>query len=804
MSFIVSEVVDGETLAQVIQRGPLPLRKLIEVSTQICDGLAAAHTAGVVHRDLKPGNIMLTRDGRVKILDFGLARQERASGVDSTTMEASHPGMIMGTPGYMSPEQVRGEPTDARSDIFSLGVILYEMASGKRAFTGGSSVEVMNSILKDEPPELPPASPPALDRIVRRSIEKQPSRRFQSAADLGFALRSLSSSPKREWQLKHRAWLNWAALVALCVISGAVYWLSVRPRRSSSPPSATTFRRLTYNPGLTTDGAISPDGKLLAYVKDGDIWVQQVDGSGPIRITDDSSGNSDPAFSPDGTQIAFRSEREDGGIYLAPALGGEAREVVHQGRRPRFSPDGRRLMYWTGPREGGNDYRFRDDKLFVQPLSGGTATQIGAGCGLTVATPVWSPDGSRILFTGACGNDVLATWVSTADGRDLKASHGLYAIRIDQWIGNPSRLICRRRYSGEDATYIAAVPVSADGTQGGAEPDQKLTSVTDSVTRVSVALDGRMVVSVSAAKQHIWGLPIDKMGRPTGEPKQLTFSSSKEGAPVLSRDGGKLAFGSLRGVNSRPFYRDLTTGRDRELTKAPGEDDVIMGFNPDGSGVLYTLSKSIGRSSIQYVPLSGGLPKKIWDKSPWAVPWDWSPDGKTVLFYTRDDLSTPLRGVVLQLDLGSSSTTTFLDDPDLDLWQSHFSHDGRWVAFNATTKGRKSSRIYIVPFRKGLVPRSEWIPITQGKWDDKPRFSYDGKLLFFLSGLDGPHSLRAQKLTSDMRPDGNPAAVYPAAQSQRSDIAWDEIGVGPDLIVFSRSEVTGDIWLLEPSKAGSK
>ena len=204
VSFIVSELVDGETLARIIQRGPLPLRKLIEVSTQICDGLAAAHTAGVIHRDLKPGNIMLSRDGRVKILDFGLARQNHAHGVDSTTMDASHPGMILGTPGYMSPEQVRGEPTDARSDLFSLGVILYEMASGKPAFRGSSSVEVMNSILKDEPPELPPSSPPALDRIVRRCIEKEPARRFQWAADLGFALQSLSPSPKREERRKHR------------------------------------------------------------------------------------------------------------------------------------------------------------------------------------------------------------------------------------------------------------------------------------------------------------------------------------------------------------------------------------------------------------------------------------------------------------------------------------------------------------------------------------------------------------------------------------------------------------------------
>ena len=284
VSFIVSELVEGETLTQVIGHGPLPLRKLIEVGTQICEGLAASHAAGVIHRDLKPSNIMLTRDGRVKILDFGLARQDRAQGFDSTTMEASSPGMILGTPGYMSPEQVRGEPTDARSDLFSLGVVLYEMACGQRAFRGTSSIEVMNSILKDEPPELPSASQPSLDRIIRRCIEKQPGRRFQSAADLGFALNSLALpaplQPAVRSDLSKRAWLKWAAVGAIALTAAGALWVGLRPK-GLAVTTEFTLRRLTNDSILSWDAVISPDGKMVAF--SGHKQIQRMATSGCSR-----------------------------------------------------------------------------------------------------------------------------------------------------------------------------------------------------------------------------------------------------------------------------------------------------------------------------------------------------------------------------------------------------------------------------------------------------------------------------------------------------------------------------------------
>jgi eukaryotic-like serine/threonine-protein kinase len=819
VSFIISELVEGETLARVIQRGSLPLRKLVEVSTQICDGLAAAHAAGVIHRDLKPGNIMLTRDGRVKLLDFGLARQNNPPGTESATIDASHPGMIMGTPGYMSPEQVRGEPTDARSDLFSFGVVLYEMASGKPAFRGASSVEVMNSVLKDDPPELTPASPPALDRIVRRCIEKRPARRFQSAADLGFALQSLSLSPKPEELPVHRAWLKWAAVAAIALTAGAAYWLGVRPPKPSAPPE-TTLRRLTNDSGDTEGAAISSDGKLVAYASDRDnpespdIWLQQIDGSGLIRITDGPAANTDPAFSPDGTQVAFRSEREGGGIYIAPSIGGEARELVPLGRRPRFSPDGRWLMYYTGPSTIGD---WRDTKLFVRPVSGGAATEIGAGigakCGVEQFTAVWSPDGSRILFLAQCVDEQeLTAWVSTVGRGDSTSKSEFHhpdfgdAV-IYQWIADPPRLLTRE--TAGDASYVMAVPVSADGTKVTGIP-QRVTSVTDNVENVSAALDRRMVLSVSAIRSHIWGLSVDSNGHPTGPPKQLTYGSAWETTPALSRDGGKLAFISGRAGKLRLFYKDLAIGREKELSTG-GANYTGPVFSPNGTGIMCAQwpDPAGWRAFLTYASLSGSLPKKIWDNSFASTPEDWSPDGKTLLFEARDDYSSkrPRWGMIRQLDLESLSTTTFLTDPELDLWQGHFSHDGRWVTFNATNASTPdSSAIYVAPFRKALLPRSEWIPITHGNWDDKPRFSHDDRLVMFLSGnADRPRRIMAQRLTPDMRPTGNPVAVYPPTDSRPSlKIAWDDIGVGPRIIVFAQAESTGNIWLMEPAKAGVK
>src|SRR5258705_4828547 len=355
---LVLELVEGETLAARLKGSrAIGLTDAVAIARQIGDALDAAHERGIVHRDLKPANIVITPDGTVKILDFGLATERSASLsgerqdalTHSPTMLApTVDGMLLGTAPYMSPEQARGKTVDKRTDIWAFGCVLYEMLAGRRAFAGETTSDTIAAILERavDWTHLPANTPPAVVRVLKRCLEKDPRCRLHDVADARFDLEDASDGAAIVPGRSH-AWVRGlvaAATIAVIAVGVAAALIARRGTSKLTTPPDVRIERLTFDAGLTQAPAISPDGRLVAYASDPagrrdlDIWVLQLAGGALVRVTDDPNDDSDPQFSPDGSQIAFRSEGGGGGVYLTPALGGAARLLVKGGRNPRFSP----------------------------------------------------------------------------------------------------------------------------------------------------------------------------------------------------------------------------------------------------------------------------------------------------------------------------------------------------------------------------------------------------------------------------------------------------------------------------------
>ncbi len=363
IDFIAMEYVAGATLGDLLGRRRFRLTETLKYAVQIADALAAAHAAGIVHRDLKPANVMVTEKGLVKLLDFGLAKLTEPLESDDLTRTSppTEEGTVLGTVAYMSPEQAEGKKLDARSDIFSFGSVLYEMVAGARPFQGGTKLSILSSVLHQEPKPLSDTVadlPPDLAKIIARCLRKDPDRRFHHMMDVKVALEELREEsesgrpalPATRGAPRVRPAAIGAAMALVAATAGVTWWLT-RPSGSVRTPVLT---QLTFDSGLTTDPALSPDSKLMAFASDRsgdgslDIWMQQISTGEARRLTQDPADESEPAFSPDGSRIAFRSEKEGGGIYVISTIGGEPRLIARQGRRPRFSPDGKQIVYWVG------------------------------------------------------------------------------------------------------------------------------------------------------------------------------------------------------------------------------------------------------------------------------------------------------------------------------------------------------------------------------------------------------------------------------------------------------------------------
>ena len=816
--YMVMEYVRGVTLAERIRKEKLTMSEALSIAIQVADAVATAHAAGIVHRDLKPANIMVTKEGLVKLLDFGVAKLTGPqSGVEANAEKFTREGVAIGTLAYMSPEQARGEKVDGRSDIFSFGLMLFEMLTARHAFSGNSELEVVRGIIAREPArpsDVSSSVSPELNELVLRCLHKNPEERPQAMEKVKLELEELklrsqtgmlpAVRPKigpKEW-----FWRAGAAIVILGALAGADWWWL--HHRAPAPPRAAELVRLTSDSGLTSFPALSPDGKMICYSSDRggssgalNLWVQQLGGGDPIRITNDDTDDTDPAFSPDGTHIAYHSDQRGGGVYMIPTLGGTPWLVAPRGRRPRFSPDGKSIAYWAG--EVGGGFVAGAAGIYVIPTAGGKPRQMRPEFAMAF-DPLWMPDGKRLLFVGRLdGKAPLAQsldwWIAPLEGGTAARTGALEVLRAekllprsgsnviapDTWAPTSDGLLFSARRG--DTTNLWQLDISGGGKFE--RPPHRLTAGTNEEINAAVARN-TIVFASDTVVVNIW--------RTNPDLTPLTEGISFQASPSISADGRKMAFISARSGNWEVWLKDLQTGRETELTRGP-----VRKYQPkisgDGSRVAYW--QWDGQKPASYmVDSHGEAAEKICE--PCGPPTHVSNNGRRVLLETFS--SNPYAILMADMATKKLSPLVVTADPHKSIpYAARFSPDEHWVAFHRAFSDSAIRRIFVaaIPADSTSIQERNWIPITEEGRNLEAAWSPDGNLLYFLSDRDGFRCIWGQRLDASKHPDGPPFAVRHFHEASRSLLGLGGAGaVGlsavPGGLIFALSDMKGNLWAL--------
>jgi eukaryotic-like serine/threonine-protein kinase len=783
-SYIVSELVEGETLRDLLRKTPVPVRKVIDIGAQIADGLAAAHTAGVVHRDLKPDNVMLTRDGRAKILDFGLARQQTAAHAlpEGRTMTMTDPGMIMGTPGYMSPEQVAGTLADARTDIFSFGSVLYEMLAGKLAFERPTTIETMRAILREDPPDLPGTVPPGLQSIVMHCLEKEPSRRYQSAQDLAFALRALSGSAIGSAAglpvVKPRPKLLPAAAAALALL--AIYGLAgmiLAPRGFD----LAKYRFTPVASGSTRQGnaSWSPDGKSIAYVRSNpgaldSLMVRSLDTMLPVTVAR-ADLRTTPFWSPDGARLFFVGPD---GIFSVSRAGGPQQQILKgYFATAALSPDGRSLVYWLDR----DERNVPVPKLWISSPPGAAPRKYEPVIwqSLGHSDPIYlrfSPDGRQLAvsFTGVGGAEV---WLlpfpdgNAARGkphRVFEPSLPSFAPSIS-WMPDSRHLVLAFAPPDKMSQFWMG-----DTKTGALAP---FTSGESDLEKAEVSPDGNHIAYAGVmADADLVQIPFEG-----GMLRPLLSTSRNEWAAAWSPASPQFAYVTTRNGRPEIWAQSAEEGWERPVVTQhdfpePTVDFSGLAFSPDGERLAYTRSTNRELAVIWISPAAGGQPLQLTKDDEYGFGPTWSPDGNWIVYQSSE------RGLMKVPAGGGQAATIYKGECT---YAARWSPDGRWIACP------EWDHIALLS-AEGKLQRNLGNRLAMVAW------SRDSKVLFTL-GRD-----QSQKwlLTSIDLQTGAEKTITTmgAEQSFRGDISNNSmISLSPDgkSVTATSTTIKSDVWVLE-------
>jgi Tol biopolymer transport system component len=643
--FIVMEYVPGKSLDQLIPARGMNAPEALKYAIPIADAFAAAHAAGIVHRDLKPANVMVTDAGQVKVLDFGLAKLTGVAtdsiGPEDATLTARHKtqaGAIVGTIAYMSPEQAEGKPVDARSDIFSFGSVLYEMLTGRKAFSGDSNIATLSAILREEPrplAEIVPGTPHDLEKIAQRCLRKERERRFQSMADLKVALQEVkeesdSGVSARVAVVAKPGGSRLPVYVALATAvllaaAGGVWW---KMGRTQAPAAKVVPFTST---GAAQDPAFSFDGKLMAFSAAGpdgntDIYVQQIGAGNPLRLTTDPEPDINPVFSADGRYIAFTRK---GTLILVPALGGAERELGRETASSGidFSPDGKTIAITS------KESATAPLGIFLLTVETGQRKRLTSPPGVAGdVEPRFSPDGRTIAFARSFGAQSYDLDTVQAAGGDVKRVAGdNRAIEGLAWMPDGSEIVYSTRRLGrpEELWRVRSSggtpqPVSEAG-ENAYSPD---------VSRA----EKRLAYVRQTYDENIWHLDITGEGeggegKASGPPTKLIASTWQDNAPQYSPDGKKIAFGSDRSGGYEIWVCNADGSGAVQLTSQGGHAGTPR-WSPDGRRIAFDANVN-GSADVFVIDAGGGAPRRI-TTSPAngharGLP-SWSFDGKWIYF----------------------------------------------------------------------------------------------------------------------------------------------------------------------------